>query len=575
MFSTIIDTNNNGADALDEVLARAGATEPASAAFANRASGQHRRLVGDDRRIRHPRPSETPSVLTEVSVPNANDPDTWTPAGDDTASLWTYQKYDWKGRVVRKINTDGIDQTTLNDTDTLISYDGCGCAGGQQTTIEGERVPVPGTSSFARRKQKAYEDILGRAFKTETYEWDGTTVYSTAVNSFNGRDQVTQSRQYAGSTSSSTFQDTTATYDGHGRLASSHKPEQQNPVGTAAYTTYNYNTDDSISSVMDARGASMTYSYNNQKLPVFVQYSVPQGSSIEIPSNVVFAYDALGNRTSMTDGLGSVAYAYNSLSQMTSETRHFNDVLTNGLPSNNYQIQYAYDLGRQLKSMTEPFGATFNYSYDKVGRPAGVDPASAYGDLPQNQAIMSGMQYRAFGSMKQADNGNGTQTTMSYNNRLQPSSYRLKNTTNNQILFGKDYYYTTGSNNDNDGRLKRSVHYDDTVSTSEKEKNNRYYEYDGIGRMKSAKTGEPACYTFGCVDRNGPFQQTYHYNAFGKLTGTDDWDFGFNTPSGGPGCYGCPRFFNYSESTSNNRTSSSVLHTNDPAGGQTINTYRI
>jgi len=61
----------------------------------------------------------------------------FTPTGDDSAGpLWTYQKYDWKGRVVRKINTDGIDQTALNDSDILISYEGCGCAGGQVTTTK-------------------------------------------------------------------------------------------------------------------------------------------------------------------------------------------------------------------------------------------------------------------------------------------------------------------------------------------------------------------------------------------------------------------------------------------------------
>ena len=30
--------------------------------------------------------------------------------------------------------------------------------------------------------------------------------------------------------------------------------------------------------------------------------------------NVAFGYDSVGNRTSMTDGLGSVSYAYNTLS---------------------------------------------------------------------------------------------------------------------------------------------------------------------------------------------------------------------------------------------------------------------
>lgn len=35
--------------------------------------------------------------------------------------------------------------------------------------------------------------------------------------------------------------------------------------------------------------------------------------------------DAVGNRTSMNDGLGSVTYTYNQLSRMTSEARTFSD----------------------------------------------------------------------------------------------------------------------------------------------------------------------------------------------------------------------------------------------------------
>ena len=63
------------------------------------------------------------SVPTEVDA-------SFNPTGDDYTRgwLWTYQKYDWKGRVIRKINTDGVDSPTLNDSDTLISYDGYGKA---------------------------------------------------------------------------------------------------------------------------------------------------------------------------------------------------------------------------------------------------------------------------------------------------------------------------------------------------------------------------------------------------------------------------------------------------------------
>ena len=114
-----------------------------------------------------------------------------------------------------------------DDSDVRISYEGCGCAGGLETTILGELVPKEDGSGNARRKQKVYADILGRAFKTETYVWETGAVYSTVVNSFNQRDQVLRSRQFAGDDSSSTYQDTLAIFDGHGRLSASHRRESE------------------------------------------------------------------------------------------------------------------------------------------------------------------------------------------------------------------------------------------------------------------------------------------------------------------------------------------------------------
>src|SRR5690606_26999712 len=150
--------------------------------------------------------------------------------------LWTVQKYDWMGRVVRKINTDGGDSGTLNDSDVLISYEGCGCAGGLETTILGERVPEDDGSGNARRKQKVYADVLGRAFKSDTYVWDASTVYCTVGNSCKGRGHDLRSRNDAGGTGG-TYQGTLAIFDGHGRLSASRRAEQRDSSDNPAYTT--------------------------------------------------------------------------------------------------------------------------------------------------------------------------------------------------------------------------------------------------------------------------------------------------------------------------------------------------
>jgi YD repeat-containing protein len=81
-----------------------------------------------------------------------------------------------------------------------------------------------------------------------------------------------------------------------------------------------YNNDDTVHAVTDARGASATYTYNNNRgLVNGINYNAPSG--LTATANVSFVYDAIGNRTSMTDGFGSMTYQYNQLSQLTSETR--------------------------------------------------------------------------------------------------------------------------------------------------------------------------------------------------------------------------------------------------------------
>jgi hypothetical protein len=159
--------------------------------------------------------------IKRSTVPTEVD-NSWVPAGDDYRGmngssyvwLWNSQEYDWKGRTTRAIPTDS---NGTDGKDTLYNYEGCGCAGGLVTTVQGPEVPRTDTTGNERRTHKIYQDILGRTTKTENYEWDGTTVYSTSATTFNGRDQATLVREYAGSDSSSTYQDTALSYDGHGR----------------------------------------------------------------------------------------------------------------------------------------------------------------------------------------------------------------------------------------------------------------------------------------------------------------------------------------------------------------------
>src|SRR5438067_3147853 len=193
----------------------------------------------------------------------------WNPTGDDSSGrVYSSQTYDWKGRpLVTTHETDG--------TTKYASYEGCGCAGGEVVTLTDE----------VGRQQKVYSDMLGRQWKTEIM--NGASIYSTTVNVFNARDQLTLARQWAGAENGGgASQDTTMSYDGYGRLSSKHVPEQD--ANTA--TTYSYNADDTINSVTDARAASASYVYNNNRhLVSGINYRAPSG--ITATSNVTFGAD--------------------------------------------------------------------------------------------------------------------------------------------------------------------------------------------------------------------------------------------------------------------------------------------
>ncbi|HEX6717028.1 MAG TPA: DUF4214 domain-containing protein, partial [Pyrinomonadaceae bacterium] len=245
----------------------------------------------------------------EVSNPSEVN-NSWVPSGDEVGGIYyTRQTYDWNGRPLVTTNQDGTTKTA--------AYAGCGCAGGQVVTLTDEGTVVNGVTK--KRQQKIYTDVFSRTWKREILNWDGTgpngtapnnTVYATTVMTFNVRDQVTGMKEYVGPEGSSTFQETAITYDGYGRMRTRHVPEQS----TGLATTYDYNSDDTIQKITDARGASRTFGYNNRHLLTSIVYAVPGNSGIPVPAQVTFSYDAAGNRLSMLDGFGRQDYSYDQLS---------------------------------------------------------------------------------------------------------------------------------------------------------------------------------------------------------------------------------------------------------------------
>ena len=441
----------------------------------------------------------------------------WEPDGDDDRGsgvwLWNTREFDWKGRVTRTIPSDS---NGSDGKDTLIGYAGCGCAGGMITTIQGPVTTakdVGGTlQTTKRRVQKVYADILGRTAKTEVWDLDGagSTPYSTVVNTYNGRDQLTNVREYSGGTSSGTYQDTTMSYDGHGRPYQIHKPEWFDG-STLKYSTTTYNADDTPATVTDPRGTVTAYSFGNTSIAekravlLGIAYSVPGGSGIPDPSDVSFEYDPAGNRTNMSDGLGTVEYSYDELSRLKTESRNFTDTLTDEPSGGLYTLTYNYHLTGGLKSIKDPWNNEVTYASDSVGRTTSIGANSFDGRTNGSMAFASGLSYRAFGGIKAMTYATEDTTAISleFDNALRPTSYTSTSAANNDDIQDRNYTYY------NDGMTQN-------VDNAVDGKFSQAYEYDFASRVTKNKFGESGTTV--------PYEQNINYDTFNHITSRQTWD---------------------------------------------------
>ncbi|MBC7899343.1 MAG: RHS repeat protein [Saprospiraceae bacterium] len=542
-YSTITDSNSDGViNSSDEVLSErfydgTGRMRNSRSPMLLDAEGNTLSWVGQKLEYDITGRVKRQSAPTEVD--NA-----WNPTNDDSSRGWQWksQEFDWKGRVTRDIGLDGVDK--------LYSYEGCGCAGGEITTIMGELV------DGERRTQKIYADILGRTRKTEVLDYEDN-VYSPVVKTFNGRGQPLSAKQFQGAEGSSTFQETTFTYDGHGRLITKHEPQQD----ANEETIYSYNVDDRPQSITDGRGASSSYTYNNRGLVERIDHSLPEASTnfpTIIPNSAVaaptpplpcgpehpdypdceedptptptptpnpqpylswvtFNYDALGNRTQMADSeTGTINYEYDQLSRMTAEHKIMRAEWN--LTNSTFSIGYGYDLTGRLTSVTDPFGERIDYKSDKIGRLKQItgtpfsSSSSTAGTVDVTDYI-DNIEYRAWGAVKSIDYGNSTNMSQTFDSDLRVDEFRIWKDGQSNSIIKKNYQYY------NDNRVKFSSDSGDTFFRADSHYFDRSYAYDHMGRLTEAETGAEARGETGTPDRNLiPYKHNYTYNAFGNVT---------------------------------------------------------
>ena len=156
-----------------------------------------------------------------------------------------------------------------------------------------------------------------------------------------------------------------------------------NPLGTTASTSYTYSTDGLVESkVVTGPGAYYmnfvetyvydTSNYMNNLCWSYMSYAAAPASDPDNDGDVSYDTDAdsgsgqagAGEVSCSDPPAGATAYAYNSLGEMTSVTDPMGNVTS-----------YAYNSNGEISSVTDPMGNTTSYGYDAYGdRNSVTDP---------------------------------------------------------------------------------------------------------------------------------------------------------------------------------------------------------
>ena len=400
---------------------------------------------------------------------------------------WTTTTYDESSRVKEVTLPDGAKVTT----DYGVSTSG----------IIGVTKQI---TDQANKKRKGFSDALGRMVRViedPTGQNLSTDYVFDTLGNLRKTIQGEQSRYFM--------------HDSLGRLLYAKQPEQSangNFSGTNytdAITSNNqwlvkyvYDDNGNITSTTDAKGVSVTGTYDNfnrLKVRNYSDLTMPDvefyydGKYLDINNNLQTATGSVkGKTTGIKSSVSKTNYTtFNNLGQLTAHQQ-----ITDG---QTYQTSYSYDSFGRMISETYPSTRTVKVDYNADG-----DVSSIWGTVgTQNRLYANGFHYNSSGAMERMRLGNGKWETYAYNNRQQITEIGLGNSATDKSLLKLEYGY--GANTENNGNLKtQKISFNGLAQAFE-----QTYTYDSLNRLKSATE------TVSGV-QNPTWKQTFDYDRFGN-----------------------------------------------------------
>lgn len=419
----------------------------------------------------------------------------------DAANIdWTSTTYDTLGRKTQTTTPDGAQVN--------IAYDG--------TRVLAE--------DQSKRKRLSRSDALGRltdvweisAANEETVNVtfpdapDVTAGYHTkytydVLGNLRMVEQGVQRRFYAYDSLSRLIRQMEPEHDANGNLSLTASLLSPLSNGNNNWSvSYEYDLDGNLKSKTDARGVSITNSYDDLNRVTFRNYS-------DATPDVTYAYDApgvlysKGRLTSVSSSASAYKYlAFDPLGRVTESAQILSVPGAAGQPTlQTYTMAYNYNLAGGMKSQRYPSGKIVATEYDAAGRIAGVKNAAGgefyaggAGDDPAGR-----IQYAAHGEISALKFGNGLWEHADYNTRLQLRRLGLGTSITDSSKLQLDYGYGGLENN---GTLLSQVI---TVGGSAF---SLTYRYDAQNRLDLARETR--------AGGGQTWQQCFVYDRYGNRT---------------------------------------------------------
>jgi RHS repeat-associated protein len=403
---------------------------------------------------------------------------------DPQGTDYTAITYDGSGNIHTQSNPyRSTSDTTYGNTTTL--YDALNRPklvtkpdGSKVTTsYSGNTTTV---TDEAGKTRESFTDGLGRM--TEVIEGPGVTGFGYVTNyTYDSLDDLKTVVQ--GGSRNRNF-----IYDSLKRLTSSQNPE----TGTTP-VLYTYDTNGNVLTKKDARGITITYTWDalnrmNERTYSNGDHYVGYGYDSATCVVVTTCYN-IGRMTSMTDAPGSESWAYDRMGRLWGDERSNSPNPGAHVGSIVKYTSYTYNLDGSLATLNYPSGHSVAYTMSGAGL-----PLTAADSALTSYAYASSGEYTAWGARNWTTYGGYIGENILYNDRLQPcwtfvntvSGLSAASCTGSETapagLMDVQYNFNVGADNGNLGG----------ITNNRNTNRSQTYVYDAVNRITSAAT-LPTC----------------------------------------------------------------------------------